>query len=120
MSMDNQNKCDKYEAYFVFQNEEAFNKHLENCEECRKEHEKYLKVSKLVKEVSDEYLKKMKIKSKKNTLKKIACCFTAFIIVSSFSGVKLYEDYNFQVNYIEGSYVSAMGLPTDDYGFLEL
>ena len=120
MSMDNQNKCDKYEAYFVFQNEEAFNKHLENCEECRKEHEKYLEVSKLVKEVSGPYLKRELNRKRKNTFKKIACCFTAFINVSSFSGVKLYEDYNFQVNYIEGSYVSAMGLPTDDYGFLEL
>ena len=43
--MNNENKCNKYEAYFVFQNEEAFNEHIKNCPDCKKEHEKYLKVS---------------------------------------------------------------------------
>ena len=56
--MNNENKCDKYESFFVFRDKEAFNEHLEHCPDCKKEHEKYLKVSALVKEVAPAYLEK--------------------------------------------------------------
>lgn len=50
--MKNKQKCDKYEAFFVFNDEKAFYEHIENCPDCKAQHEKYLKVSSLVKEVA--------------------------------------------------------------------
>lgn len=117
--MTNEKKCDKYEAYFVFRDEEAFYEHIENCEDCRKEHEKYSKVSNLVKEVAPQYLKKME-KAKINNVKKLACCFIAFVGLTSFSGYKIYDEYSFQVSSVENSYIEDIGLPIDDYGFLEI
>lgn len=117
--MNDEKKCDKYEAYFVFQDEESFNKHIENCPDCKKEHEKYLKVSELVKSVAPEYLKKQK-KMKVSSMKKLACCFVAFIGLTAFTGYKIYDNYNMQNDLYDDSYISTMGLPVDDYGFLDL
>lgn len=118
--MNNENKCDKYEGFFVFQNEEVFNEHLEHCPDCQQEHEKYMKVSALVKEVAPMYLKKRQ-KDKVSAIKKLACCFVAFVGLTAFTGYKVYDNYSMQVNYAEDSYVmSTMGLPVDDYGFLEI
>jgi len=117
--MENEKKCDKYEAFFTFQDEEAFNRHIENCPDCKREHEKYLKVSTLVKEVAPVYLARQK--EHKNSLLKKAACFivilTGFI---GFTGYKMYNDNSFQISSAEESYIYSMGLPTDDYGFLEL
>lgn len=117
--MNNENQCDKYEAYFVFQNEEAFNEHLKNCPDCQKEHEKYMKVSQLVKQAAPEYLKQQERK-KVSGLKKLACCFVLFVGLSAFTGYQFYDNYSYQYDYDDNSYVSALGLPIDDYGFLDL
>lgn len=119
--MENEKKCDKYEAFFVFQDEEVFNEHIENCPDCKQEHEKYLKVSSLVKEVSKEYLKKQDEEKKKSLiLKRAACFFILLTGLSGFAGYKIYDDNSFQVNTADESYIYAMGLPTDEYGLLEL
>ena len=117
--MDNKEKCNKYEAFYVFQNEEAFNNHLEECSDCRQEHEKYLKVSQLVKEVAPAYLEKKK-REKTNLLKHAACFLIVLTGFIGYNGYKVYQDNSFQVNSVEESYINTMGLPTDDYGFLEL
>ena len=115
--MDEKQKCNKYEAFFTFQDEEAFSNHLRECPDCQAEHEKYQKVSALVKEVAPVYLAK---KNKSKLLKQAACfalILTGFI---GLMGYKAYEDNSDKINYIEDSYVYSMGLPTDNYGFLEL
>lgn len=118
--MDNEKNCDKYEALFVFKSESDFNEHLKNCPDCQKEHEKYLKISSLVKEVAPEYLKRQE-KRKLSAIKRLACCFVAFIGISTFAGYTIYTDNNFQVNSADESYIeSTMGLPCDDYGLLEI
>ena len=38
-------KCTKYEALFTFSDEKDFFKHLDECEDCRAEHEKMNKIS---------------------------------------------------------------------------
>lgn len=117
--MDEKQKCDKYEAFFTFQDEEAFNNHLENCPNCKEEHEKYLKVSALVKEVAPEYLAK-RAKTKSDLLKRAACIFVILTGLIGYTGYKVYEDNSFQINSVEDSYIYEIGLPTDSYGFLEL
>ncbi len=118
--MDNENKkCDKYEGLFVFRNDDELNEHLKECSECREEHEKLLKVSALVKEVAPVYLAK-KQKEKTNTLKKIACFIMAFSVITAFAGYKVYDEYRYQANTTDDSYVTTLGLPTDDYGFFEI
>ena len=117
--MNNENNCNKYESFFIFRDEEAFNEHLEHCPDCKKEHEKYAKVSALLKEVAPVYLEKKK-KEKKSVIKRLACCFVAFVGFASYAGYMAYDDYVFKTMEIEDSYVSTMGLPVDDYGFLEI
>ena len=119
--MENNKKCDKYEAFFVFNDEKAFFEHIEECPDCKAEHEKYLKVSQLVKDVASQYLKRREENKKKTILFKQAACFLVLLAgIGSFAGYKIYDDYSFQINNIEESYIYAMGLPTDEYGFLEI
>ena len=80
---------------------------------------KYLKVSKLVKEVAPEYLNK-RAQGKISAIRKLACCFVLFIGLSAFTGYKIYDNYNYQYYTEDSSYISTLGLPTDDYGFLDL
>lgn len=118
--MQNDNKCKKYEALFIFKDEEAFNEHIETCEDCKQEHEKYLKVSQLVKSVADDYIK-LEQKRKSNKIKSMACCFAMFVSLVSFSGYQMYDDYSFQISNIDNSYIDTnLGLPVDEYGFLEI
>lgn len=117
---EDRNKCDKYEAFFVFQNEEAFNNHIKECPDCQREHEKYMRVSSLLKEVAPEYLKRQD-KRKNVAIKRLACCFILFVgITASYTGYNMYNDYTAQTYSLEDTYVGAMGLPIDEYGFLEI
>ena len=118
--MENNNKCDKYEGLFVFRTDEELKEHLKKCPDCQAEHEKLLKVSKLVKEVAPVYLAKKK-KEKTILIKRIACCFAFFAILTSVTGYQLYDNYNLQeASLDEESCISTQGLPTDDYGFFEI
>ncbi len=118
--MDNSKKCNKYETLFIFQNDEELKAHLENCPECKAEYEKYMKVSRLVKEVGAEYLAKKK-REKLSAIKKIACCFIMITSLSvAYTGYNFYNDYSFRVNSAEESCIDLMGLPVDSYGFLEI
>ena len=40
-----ENKCSKYEELFISSDSETLEKHIQECEECRKEHESQQKVS---------------------------------------------------------------------------
>ncbi|MBQ3640457.1 hypothetical protein II906_00760 [bacterium] len=118
--MDNEKNCDKYEALFVFRSDEELNEHIKNCPECRLEHERQMKISALVKEAAPAYLKREE-KRKMKLITKAACCFFMFVGLTSFYTYNVYSDNDFQVSSSEDSYIeSNMGLPTDDYGFLEL
>ena len=66
----NEKKCNGYESMYTFLNEEDFLKHLEVCEDCRKEHEKMQKISALIQEAKPYIVRK-----KKDRLKqlKVAC-----------------------------------------------
>ena len=111
----NEKKCNGYESMFIFLNEEDFKKHLETCEECRKEHEKMQRISDLIQEA------KPYIKSEKRKLYKFkAACLACAFIFTGLSyplytiGSNVYSSYNQEHNLT----ADEMELPVDEYGFL--
>lgn len=121
-------KCDKYESLFIFADEETLNKHLQECEDCRREHEKMHKVSALVKEAEPE----LKRRAAFFNFLKVACVLFLFItggvFFQTFAPMQLNNtnatmtasissDMSFDY---EDSIIADMGLPTDDYGLLML
>jgi len=109
------NKCSKYEALFTFSNEETLKKHIETCEDCRKEQEVMDKVSELLQEVKPYYISK-----RKNTAKlKIACAMLTIMLSAATMGVVNFNtDISDIIKY--GNTLSAedLGLPVDAYGLL--
>ena len=108
-------KCTKYEAYFTFASEEDFQKHLEQCEDCRKEHEKMQKISSLVQEVKPYYKKKRQ----SSKVLKIACSLLLFIFLGTGIGIMNFNtDISDTLRY--GTTLSAedLGLPVDSYGLI--
>ena len=117
--MDYNKKCDKYEALFVFNGEDALNKHIKECPDCQSEHDKYMKISALLKEAAPLYFKKKK-EQKVSAVKKIACCMILiFGFTGIFYGYNMYNNNLYQNVWSDESYISSIGLPTDDYGFLD-
>lgn len=109
-------KCSKYEGLFVFSDEETFNKHLEECEECKAEHEKMQKVSDLLDEVKFYYKSKPHKKTKRL---KVACAAIFFIFFSATFGI-LSNDEDFVDTLMYGETLTAedLGFPVDSYGLL--
>lgn len=112
-------QCNKYEWYFTTQSEEDFQNHLKECPVCRQRHETLMKAGHCVQEVGEAYLKHQKHKQVA-MMKKIACVFLLFFSFSGFMGYELYSSYSFQVNSLDSSVISDMGLPVDEYGFLNI
>ena len=108
-------KCTKYEGLFVFSNEEALNKHLEECSDCKLEHEKMQKVSDLLSEVKFYYRSK-----KRRAMKlKAVCALMMFMFFSATIGV-VSNDSDLADTLIYGDTLSAedLGFPVDSYGLL--
>lgn len=110
-------KCDKYESIFIFGNNEELQKHIEECEHCRKEHEDLKKVSSLIKETKPYYLKKYR--NSKKIIKSVAgfflICIVIFAVQNRFEKRSLLNEINIATNE-DYSVIEQMGLPTDDYG----
>lgn len=69
-------KCTKYEALFTFGSDETLKKHVETCEDCKKEQEVMDRVSDLLKEVNAV------LQSKKEKCGKVKSCLrNIFFIV---------------------------------------
>ncbi len=117
--MNEENKCDKYESFFIFKNEEEFMHHIKNCPDCQKEYDKQMRISQLVKEAGAAYLKR-KQQNKVSAARKLACCFVLFAGLTAFTGINIYDNYVVQQDIIDNSCISMLGLPIDDYGFLEI
>ena len=108
-------KCDKYEALFTFGTEEVFQKHLDECRDCRAEHNRMQKVSELIQEVRPQFIKR---KDKYKNLK-VACVFFMIML----AGVSL-ETADKQFGIVEtimyGEQLTPedLGFPTDSYGLI--
>ena len=111
-----QDKCSKYESLFVFSDENTLNKHLQECEECRKEAEVLAKVSTLLDEVKMYY--HAKNKQKRNRLR--AICASVFIVFSlmSLGVVTTNDDIMDTLKYGDTLSAEDLGFPVDSYGLL--
>ncbi len=110
-----ENKCSKYEGLFIFSDKETFEKHLEECPDCRSEHEKMQRVSELVRETKFYYLSKS---NRKRKLKAI-CALVLFMFFSGTVGV-INNDGDFADTLMYGETLTAedLGFPVDSYGLL--
>ena len=109
-------KCSKYESLFVFSDEDALKQHIEECEECRAEHEKMQKVSELLDEVKFYY----HARRRKRAVKFRAACALFLVVFSSLSfGIALNDD-DLMDTLKYGNELSAedLGFPVDSYGLL--
>ena len=110
-----ENKCSKYEGLFVFSDEETLNKHIDECEDCKKEQETLDKVSDLISEVKFYY----RAKNKKLKKLKAACAVLFLLFFSATFGV-LSTDSDLTDALMYGDTLSAedLGFPVDSYGLL--
>jgi hypothetical protein len=108
-------KCSQYEALFTFRSKEELEKHLNECPECRAEHERMQKVSELLQEVKPYYKKRQRNFAKF----KAACALFLIMVCGATLGV-----INFNTEISDtlkyGSALSAedLGLPVDSYGLI--
>ncbi len=111
------NKCSKYEALFVFSDNESFEKHLSECKECREEYEKQKKVSSLIDEVKLYYFAKRK---KRIAKLRTACAIVLMMFtVLSFLGTTLNNDDLLDtLKYGDTLSAEDLGFPVDSYGLL--
>ena len=108
-------KCTKYEALYMFGNEETLKSHLETCEECRKEQEQLDKVSKLLNEVKPYYIEKRRNKAK---LKAVCAIFAILFCGTTLGVINFNTDISDMIKY--GNTLSAedLGFPVDSYGLI--
>lgn len=109
------NKCSKYEGLFIFSDEETLKKHVEECDECRKEHEKMQKVSDLIGEVKFYY----RAKNKKLRKLRAACAiFFVLFFSATFGIISENEDLTDSLMYGKTLSAADLGFPVDSYGLL--
>ena len=108
-------KCSQYEALFTFRSEEELAEHVQNCPECRAEHERMQKVSELLQEVKPYYAKKRKTFAR---LKAACALFLIMVCGTTLGIINLNTDISDTLKY--GSALSAedLGLPVDSYGLI--
>ena len=108
-------KCSKYEGLFVFSDEETLMKHIEECEDCRAEHEKMQKVSDLLSETKFYYRQK----NRRVRKVKAVCIALCLVMLSAGLGIST-EDSDFVDALMYGDTLTAedLGFPVDSYGLL--
>ena len=108
-------KCNKYEALFIFSTEEEFKKHIQSCKDCQKEQEIMNKVSELIKEVKPELINLRKTAAKI----KVACAAFAILLSGVTLGViNLNTDISDTLRYGQVLSVEDYGFPVDSYGLI--
>ena len=103
--------CKKFEELFIKEDETELLEHIQNCEECKEEYEKMIKVSNLVKEAKPLFKKENKLKQN------FALAMVASVTVCSLTGFLLLSwlpYYNYD------SAIASDIYPTDEYGLIEL
>ena len=84
--------CGKFEKLFLQEDETELLEHIKSCEDCRKEYEKFQKVSDLVKSAKPLYLKEKF--QKRNIALSMVAGVTLFIL-TGFVLMSWLPDYNY-------------------------
>ena len=110
-------KCSKYEELFISASEEELQKHLDECEDCRAEHEAQQKVSSMLDEVKMYYYAKRK---KRVACLRAACAvmFMVFSLASVTGWVVNDDDIMDTLKYGDTLSAEDLGFPVDSDGFL--
>ena len=110
------NKCSKYEELFVSSDDEALEKHIAECDECKAEQETMDKVSGLLDEVKMHYYSKRRHRM----VRLRAACAIVFIMFSIVSLTAVINDDDLMDTLKYGDTLSAeeLGFPVDSYGLL--
>lgn len=115
-------KCTKYEAYSTFASEKDFFAHLQECEDCKKEYEKELRLSVLIQDSAETYKAMTHKNNTKKMMCKIACMLVIFTSFGAYTGFEVKQHQRFS-NFVkantETSIIAQEGLPTDEYGFFD-
>ena len=108
-------KCTKYEALITFADENKFNEHINNCPDCKSEHEKMQEVSELIKEAKPYFIERRRNIAR---VKAMVASFALIIMTTTLGVVNLNPDISDTIRY--GTTLSAedLGLPVDSYGLL--
>jgi len=108
-------KCQKYEGLFLFSDEAALKAHLDECPDCRAEHEKMQRVSELLQEVKPHFM----AERKRHAQMKIACAVSFIFLSGTVLGlVNLNPEISDTLRYGAVLEAEDLGFPVDDYGFL--
>lgn len=110
-------KCTKYEALFTFRSDDELNEHIQNCEECRLEHEKMIRVSELLQEAKPYFKERRRNFAKA----KVACALFMLLVSGTTLGIINFNtDISDTLKY--GTTLSAEDLdfPVDSYGLISL
>ena len=108
-------KCSKYEGLFVFSDEENLKKHIDECPECRAEHEKMQRVSELIGETKFYYKNKLR---KARTLKAVCAMMLLMFFGATYEIVNNEGDIADSLMYGETLSAEDLGFPVDSYGLL--
>ena len=108
-------KCSKYEGLFIFSDENKLNEHINECEDCRKEHEKMQRISDLIQEVKPYYLNK---KSRLRRMRAVAALLFIMLFSATFGVIYTNEDLSDSLMYGETLTAEDLGFPVDSYGLL--
>ena len=112
-----ENKCSKYEELFVNSSGEELEKHILECEECKKEHDVQQQVSSLLGEVKMYYY----AKRKQRRIQLRAACAVMFLVFSliSVTGWALNDDDVMDtLKYGDTLSAEDLGFPVDSDGLL--
>lgn len=109
-------RCTKYEGLFIFSDEEALQKHIEECPDCRAEHEKMQKISDILSEVKFHY----RSKSRKIRKLRAVCALSLVMFFSAGFGFILSDEGEITDMIMYGETLSAddLGFPVDSYGLI--
>ena len=112
-----ENKCSKYEELFISASKEELEKHVQECEVCKAEHETQQKVSNLLDEVKMYYYSKRK----KRIARLRAACAIMFMVFSlaSVGGFAITNDDVLDtLKYGDTLSAEDLGFPVDSDGLL--
>ena len=108
-------KCTKYEGLFIFSDEETLNQHIQECPDCKAEHEKMQKVSDLLSEVKFHY----RLRNRKVRKLRAICALSLVMFFTAGFGI-ISDDGEITDVIMYGETLSAedLGLPVDSYGLI--